>query len=60
MAEDSEKIFETNEQDDSNERNRKESLQRWYSTQRFDIEKKYFTNDENVLVDAGSMENYVK
>ena len=43
IAENSEKEFSPKPEDDKNEINRKESLQRWYSVQRFHLERKYTT-----------------
>lgn len=44
-AENSEKEFAPRPEDDKNEANRKESLQRWYSLQRFILEKKYYSKN---------------
>ena len=44
-AENSEQEFAPSPEDDKNEANRKESLQRWYSLQRFILEKKYYNTD---------------
>ena len=44
-ARNSETVFAPKPEDDSTERNRLESLQRWYSDARFNLEKKYFTRD---------------
>ena len=51
-AENSEEEFKPSPDDDKNEANRKESLQRWFSTQRFIFEKKFLLTDFETLVDG--------
>jgi hypothetical protein len=58
-AENSEKEFAVGPEDDSNESNRKESLQRWYSMNRFLLESKYMTRDYKLLTDSQSIVNYL-
>lgn len=56
----SEQEFAPGPDDDKNELNRKESLQRWYSDQRFVMEKKYLTRDLDVLTNPQKMKEYVE
>lgn len=59
-AENAEKEFEIKPDDDRNDANRKESLQRWYSMQRYMLEKKYLTLDMEILTDASRMTEYAQ
>lgn len=59
-ARNSETEFAPKPEDDSSERNRKESLQRWYSDARYNLEKKYFTRDQSVLRDLNKFEEFVQ
>lgn len=59
-AENPEKEFAVKPDDSKSEADKKESLQRWYSVQRFIVEKKFFTSDEKLLTDADTMTEYLK
>ena len=45
--------------DDKNEVARKESLQRWFSMDRFTVEKKFYTTDMNILKESKTFVKYI-
>lgn len=58
-AANSEQIFAPKPEDSKNEIDKKDSLKRWYSMQRFELEKKFYTKDINILTDGSKMSQYI-
>jgi len=59
-ASNSEAEFAPKAGDSASERNQKESLQGWYSGQRFIWEKRWLTSDAAVLTDGQKMQEYIR
>lgn len=54
-----ETIFAPKPEDSKQDIDKKDSLKRWYSMQRFELEKKYFTRDAGILTDGKKMSQFI-
>ena len=58
-AANAETVFAPNPEDSKQEADKKDSLKRWFSLGRFEMERKFFTSNADILSDGSKMSQFI-